>query len=104
MMSHAATLIAAPVDVLMGGGAGAVLANAPEPARRVLPFGSTLHYQGCGCPANWTPGTRAADLVDSLVQKCTGLYAGRLLTPSRRLRVAYMLPHHNITGRNATSG
>lgn len=33
-----------------------------------LPYGDTLHYPGCGCPHQWTLGTRAADLVDLLAE------------------------------------
>lgn len=35
---------------------------------RILPYGETLHYDGCGCPAQWAPATRAADMVDLLAQ------------------------------------
>lgn len=35
---------------------------------RLLPYGDTLHYEGCGCPEHWTAGTRPADVVDSLAQ------------------------------------
>jgi hypothetical protein len=64
----------------------------------ILPYGSTLHYQGCSCPAGWQPGSRVADQVDKLVSKAHGLYQQGLIAPQRKLRVCYMLPHHNITG------
>ena len=35
---------------------------------RILPYGETLHYNDCGCPQVWNPGTRAADMVDLLAQ------------------------------------
>lgn len=64
----------------------------------ILPYGSTLHYQGCSCPVGWQPGSRVADQVDKLVSKAHGLYQQGLIAPQRKLRVCYMLPHHNITG------
>lgn len=39
-----------------------------------------------------------ADVVDALVLKAHSLYRQGLIAPQRRLRVCYMLPHHNITG------
>ena len=36
--------------------------------RGLLPYGDTLHYQGCGCPDTWTHGARAADIVDYVSQ------------------------------------
>lgn len=69
-----------------------------DPPVKILPYGSTLHYLGCGCPFEWKSGERVADLVDLLVGRCYELYQHKLLTPNRPLRVAYMLPHHNITG------
>jgi hypothetical protein len=65
--------------------------------QRILPYGSTLHYGGCGCP-DWKKGERMADYVDILISRCYALYQQKLLNPNRRLRVCYMLPHHNITG------
>jgi hypothetical protein len=64
----------------------------------ILPYGSTLHYQGCSCPSGWQAGSRVADQVDKLVSKAHGLYQQGLIAPQRKLRVCYMLPHHNITG------
>lgn len=64
----------------------------------LLPYGSTLHYLGCTCPPGWQQGSRVADQVDKLVAKAHGLYQQGLIAPQRKLRVCYMLPHHNITG------
>jgi hypothetical protein len=64
----------------------------------LLPYGPTLHYPGCSCPPAWQRGGRAADQVDALVTRVYGLYAQGLIAPQRKLRVCYMLPHHNITG------
>eukprot|EP00803_Ostreobium_quekettii_P011145 evm.model.scf_71.8 EVM.evm.TU.scf_71.8 scf_71:108681-110204(+) len=63
-----------------------------------LPYGGTLHYPGCGCPQGWQRGSRVADVVDVLFQQCHALFANKLLRVLRPLRVAYMLPHHNVTG------
>lgn len=65
--------------------------------RNLLPFVETLHYHGCGCPHPPQSGHRAADAVDKLFWDS---YAGyrQYWTPVRALTVAYMLPHHNITG------
>jgi len=35
--------------------------------KKVLPFGPTLHYAGCGCPSNRQQGSRVVDQVDALV-------------------------------------
>ena len=64
----------------------------------VLPFGDTLHYTSCGCPPNWQNTTRAADVVDILVQKAFQAYQEGRLAATRPLRVLYFLPHHNVTG------
>lgn len=64
----------------------------------LLPYGSTLHYPGCSCPLSWQKGSRVADQVDKLVRKAHALIEQGLIAPQRRLRVCYMLPHHNITG------
>lgn len=73
----------------------------------VLPDGlASLHYQGCGCPPGWAAslGTdaavhnRPADVVDTLVQGAFRTFQQGGLTPTRKLRIVYMLPHHNITG------
>ena len=64
----------------------------------VLPFGDTLHYASCGCPHNWQNRTRAADVVDILVQKAFQAYQEGRLAATRPLRVLYFLPHHNVTG------
>eukprot|EP00879_Flechtneria_rotunda_P015784 GHRR01016507.1.p1 GENE.GHRR01016507.1~~GHRR01016507.1.p1 ORF type:complete len:186 (+),score=28.62 GHRR01016507.1:582-1139(+) len=66
--------------------------------KRILPFGHTLHYAGCGCPRHWQQGTRVADSVDTLVIRSHQMYHQKLITANRPLRVCYMLPHHNITG------
>ena len=77
--------------------------SASPPARQaaanLLPYGSTLHYTGCGCPPSWQPGqARICDVVDLLVQNAFLAYQKGTLAPTRILRVAYMLPHHNVTG------
>ena len=64
----------------------------------VLPFGDTLHYPGCGCPASWKAHTRAADMVDQLARAGVDALLNGQLEPTRPLRVAYVLPHHKITG------
>lgn len=69
-----------------------------------LPFGDTLHYSGCGCPPAWKPHTRAADAVDQVARSgVDALLMGRL-EPTRPLRVAYVLPHHKITGERVGRG
>jgi len=65
---------------------------------KFLPYLNTLHYPGCGCPVSWSRGSRVCDLVDVLFTHCHKLFTAKLLTPLRPLRIAYMLPHHNITG------
>ena len=44
----------------------------------ILPYGETLHYNDCGCPEFWVPGTRAADMVDLLAQVKPELDGGRM--------------------------
>lgn len=66
--------------------------------QHVLPYGDTLHSAECGCPDNWSKKTRAADLVDMLFQQAFNRYQQGMLLPCRHLTVAYMLPHHNVTG------
>lgn len=61
-----------------------------------LPYGTTLHYPGCGCPQHM--GRRNADLVDQVVSTGMKLYQKSFFLPARPLKVAYMLPHHNLTG------
>jgi hypothetical protein len=65
---------------------------------RLLPpgHGTTLHDPGCGCPLEAWLGwkQRAAQVVDSLVQRAYTMYKARELAANRALRVAYMLPHH----------
>eukprot|EP00878_Enallax_costatus_P011278 GHUV01011775.1.p1 GENE.GHUV01011775.1~~GHUV01011775.1.p1 ORF type:complete len:183 (+),score=26.03 GHUV01011775.1:240-788(+) len=69
-----------------------------SPQANILPFTDTLHYPGCGCPPSWTPGTRVCDRVDALVKRSHEMFIAKRISPSRPLRVCYMLPHHNITG------
>ena len=64
----------------------------------LLPYDTTLHYPRCGCPQDWKRGTRAADVVDLLLHKAVLAFQQNKLLPTRHLRVAYMLPHHNVTG------
>jgi hypothetical protein len=73
------------------------------PGRGALPFGqATLHYAGCGCPPGWraaaAAGGRPADAADALARRARAAVAAGLVAPGRRLRVAYVLPHHNVTG------
>ncbi|KAI3426406.1 hypothetical protein D9Q98_008776 [Chlorella vulgaris] len=77
-------------------------AGTPPPP--LLPFGDTLHYAGCGCPS-FAPGCRLCDWGDSwLRQAYTRLgrdpVEGQLvrLTPNRTLKIAFCLPHANVTG------
>ncbi|KAK9815193.1 hypothetical protein WJX73_010532 [Symbiochloris irregularis] len=74
------------------------LQNVVQGTTNCLPYDTTLHHADCGCPATWIRGQRAADLVDLLVHRAVLAYQQRELVPTRPLRVAYMLPHHNITG------
>ena len=67
-------------------------------AARLLPYGSTLHYPGCGCPSGWRTHRRLADAVDSQLQAAVKAMQSGRVVPSRKLNVAYMLPHHNVTG------
>ena len=58
---------------------------------------------GCGCPYNWAPGCRLCDWGDSWVQQAHASLAPRpgekvRLTPIRRLKVAFCLPHALVTG------
>lgn len=62
-----------------------------------LPYVDTLHYDGCGCPTPKNVGHRAADVVDVLLQSSYSGYRSQW-EPVRPLKVAYMLPHHNVTG------
>lgn len=66
--------------------------------QHLLPYGDTLHSHGCGCPENWSKATRPADLVDVLLQQAFNRYQEGMLIPCRHLVIAYMLPHHNVTG------
>lgn len=58
---------------------------------------------GCGCPYSWAPGCRLCDWGDSWLQQA---YASLLpkpgvpvrLSPIRPLKVAFCIPHHNVTG------
>lgn len=79
-------------------GGGPVSISPRQHQQRILPYEETLHYPGCGCPLNWTRGSRVCDVVDVLFTHCHKLFTAKMLTPMRPLRVAYMLPHHNITG------
>ena len=75
----------------------------PKPPRSLL----ILHCEpnaraGCGCPpggAGCPPGgLRLCDLADLRVQSAHGQVASGALQRSRPLRLAFALPHHNITG------
>ena len=70
--------------------------RSPYERQHVLPYGDTLHSAECGCPDNWSKKTRAADLVDMLVEQAFTRYQQGMLLPCRHLTVAYMLPHHNV--------
>lgn len=72
--------------------------TAPPPAGPVLPYGDTLHYAGCGCPPRWRDQARLADAVDQEVQGAFREMQLGHITPTRSLVIAYMLPHHNVTG------
>ena len=89
----------------MQAGAQIRLADAIETALH-MPAGS-LHHASCGCPG--TLGSPAADaaaaaaaaasqVADSLVHNYATLYRLGGLRAERRLRVAYVLPHHHVTG------
>ncbi|KAL3150732.1 hypothetical protein ABBQ32_000515 [Trebouxia sp. C0010 RCD-2024] len=65
----------------------------------VLPYGDTLHGPDCGCPENWSSKSiRAADLADASFHQAFRRFQQGSLTPCRHLTIAYMLPHHNVTG------
>lgn len=92
---------AALAQALRDGGASpqrAPLAPEPDTAQpHHLPAGlPTLHYPGCGCP----PGQRsqAGAGADALFAAAGAALAAGTVAPSRKLRVAYVLPHHNTTG------
>lgn len=89
---------AAGHQLTVGGTSISTSSNTAGTPLNILPYGSTLHYPGCSCPGGWQRGSRVADQVDKLVAKAHGLYQQGLIAPQRKLRVCYMLPHHNITG------
>jgi len=64
----------------------------------ILPYGESLHYKGCGCPPNWRGVLRLADAVDREVLAAFNDVQTGEIRPARALTVAYMLPHHNVTG------
>ena len=66
----------------------------PDGQQGVLPYGKTLHFLGCGCSQRH--GLRTPDVVDHLVQQTFASYQQGKLLPTRKLTVAYMLPHHNV--------
>lgn len=73
--------------------------RSPQTETTLLPYGPTLHYPDCGCPHDWQPGQlRICDHVDLLVQNAFLAFQKGSLAPTRKLRIAYMLPHHNVTG------
>eukprot|EP00873_Tetraselmis_striata_P033293 jgi/Tetstr1/453557/TSEL_040525.t1 len=63
-----------------------------------LPYGPTLHYAGCGCTWGWRNAGQAADQLDQDLLAAFSRVQDKSVVPARRLTVAYMLPHHNITG------
>jgi len=74
------------------------LPHAPPRPGRHLPDGlDTVHHALCGCQ-QWVQGQRMADLVDVVAAQARQALASQLLVPTRPLRIAYALPHHNITG------
>jgi hypothetical protein len=79
-------------------GAGEQPGSKGEGPRNLLPYGTTLHYHNCGCPAGWRCASSPADVVDLLVQRAFQAYQSGRLVATRPLRVLYFLPHHNVTG------
>ena len=58
---------------------------------------------GCGCPYTWAPGCRLCDWGDSWLQQAHASLlpkpgAPMQLAPIRPLKVAFCIPHHNVTG------
>ena len=71
----------------------------PQTRTILLPYGPTLHYPDCGCPHHWQHGQlRICDHIDLLVQHAFLAFQKGSLAPTRKLKIAYMLPHHNVTG------
>ena len=71
--------------------------------RRILPYGDTLHYNDCGCPEIWAPGTRSADMVDLLAQvivHCFSTKAGRFEIQSD---TEWLLQRHAISDSKCLS-
>ena len=69
-----------------------------DASKALLPYGTSLHYQNCGCPPGWRSAGSPADVVDLLVKKAFQAYQAGRLVATRPLRVCYFLPHHNVTG------
>lgn len=80
------------------GSAGEQAGPNGEGSKLLLPYGTSLHYQNCGCPPGWRSAGSPADVVDLLVQKAFQAYQAGRLVATRPLRVCYFLPHHNVTG------
>lgn len=73
------------------------------PRRRRHPAAAVPPPTGCGCPYSWAPGCRLCDWGDSWVQQAhTSMLpkpgAPVRLSPIRPLKVAFCIPHHNVTG------
>ncbi len=74
----------------------------PGTARR-LPTPPPLPHVGCGCPYSWAPGCRLCDWGDSWLQQAHASLLPKpgapvRLSPIRPLKVAFCIPHHNVTG------
>lgn len=68
---------------------------------------STLHHASCGCPGTLgslsadsagSAAAAAAQVADALVSNFAKLLQTGAMKVERRLKVAYVLPHHHITG------
>ena len=67
----------------------------------------SLHHASCGCPgtlglltadASAAVAAAAAQVADTLTSNYRNLYRLGSIKAERRLRVAYMIPHHHVTG------
>ena len=68
---------------------------------------TSLHHTACGCPgtlgqpaanASAAASMAAAQVGDSLVSNYCSLFRMGSIKAERRLHVAYMIPHHHVTG------
>eukprot|EP00798_Chlamydomonas_sp_ICE-L_P020031 gene20031-26748_t len=58
--------------------------------------GIAFHFHDCGCLGS--EPSQAASYVDKIVQQAASAYRSGVLQACRPLLVAYIIPHHNVTG------